>query len=170
VAQIRSLRAPVTLQQRRPHRARRAHFLVPCDTDKPPKPRALRERRAGGPNWRLLDANPIVDRLRARKQATDAGNVSATMSKMMSADDLALTGRLATLWGDPPRRGQRRDPAGHERGDLRGPQGDRHFVSLDAQMDAEAQQDALRRGITMPVARLAADDRRSRSRSSNGTS
>ena len=158
VAQIRSLRAPVTLQQRRPESRPGAHFLVPCDTDKPPKPALSASDETGGPNWRLLDANPIVERLRARKQAMDAGNVSATMSKMMSADDLALTGRLALLWGDPPRRGQRRDPADMSVAICVGLKAIGHFVSLDAQMDAEAQQDALRRGITMPVARLAADD------------
>jgi len=158
VGQIRVLRAPVTLQQRRPETRPGGHFLVPCDTDKPPKPALSASDETGGPNWRLLDANPIVDKLRARKQAMDSGNVSATMSKMVSADNLALIGQLATLWGDPPKRAQRRDPTDISVAICVGLKAIGHFVAIDAHTDEEAQQDALRRGITMPIINLPADD------------
>jgi hypothetical protein len=158
VGQIRVLRAPVTLQQKRPETRPGAHFLVPCDTDKPPKPALSANDDTGGPNWRILDANPIVDKLRARKQAMDAGNVSATMSKMVGAEGLALITTLAALWGDPPKRAFRRDPADISVAICVGLKAIGHFVSLDAQMDAQSQEEALRKGITMPIINLPEDD------------
>jgi cyclic-di-GMP-binding protein len=158
VGQIRVLRAGVTLQQKRPDTRPGAHFIVPCDTDKPPKPALSASDDTGGANWRLLDANAIVDKLRARKQAMDTGNVSATMSKMVGIEGLALITKLVTLWGDPPKRAYRRDPADITVAICVGFKAIGHFVGVDAKMDAEAQQEALRKGITMPIMNLAADD------------
>ncbi|HSS26602.1 MAG TPA: hypothetical protein VLL50_01480, partial [Usitatibacter sp.] len=110
LAQMRPLRGLVTLQQARPATRPGGHFLVPCDTDKPPKPALSASDDTGGPNWRLLDTNALVDKLRARKGAHDTGNVSATFSRNMTPETLALMGKLITLWGDPPKRAHRRDP------------------------------------------------------------
>jgi hypothetical protein len=154
VGQIRVLRAPVTLQQKRPDTRPGAHFLVPCDADKPPKPALSANDDTGGPNWRLLDANPIVEKLRARKQALDTGNVSASMSKMVGVEGLALISKLVTLWGDPPKRASRRDQADITVAICVGLKAIAHFAELDAKIDVGAQQEALRKGITMPLMKL----------------
>lgn len=107
---IRSHRGAYTIGQSRPATPPGAHFLAPCDQDKPPKPLLSANDDTGGPDWRLIDANPLVDKLRARREAVEAGNVSATTSKAMSPDMLALLDKLVTLWGDPPKRNYRRDP------------------------------------------------------------
>ena len=158
IAQMRTWRGLVTLQQTRPATRPGGHFLVPCDTDRPPKPMIAPNEDAGGPNWRLLDANPMVDKVRAKKSAAETGNVSATMSKALGNDGLVLLGRLATLWGDPPKRSSRRNPSNATVAICIGIKAVSHFVSFEPRMDAGAEADALRRGITMPLVALPVDD------------
>ncbi|MEP7070062.1 MAG: hypothetical protein ABI789_12510, partial [Usitatibacter sp.] len=109
-SQIRALRGLATLGQARPATAPGGHFLVPCDTDKPPKPLLSANDETGGPNWRLLDANPIADKLKARTHAHASGNVSQTLSRSVTPEALALMGKLVAFWGNPPKRASRRDP------------------------------------------------------------
>jgi hypothetical protein len=151
-AQIRSARAPVTLGQARPATRSGAHFLVPCDTDKPPKPALSANDDTGGPNWRLLDCNPLVDKVRMRLKAMETGNVSATTRTMVSPEVVALLGRLVTLWGDPPKRAYRRIPAEGTVAICVGMKAVTHFVALEPK-DAEAEKANLRNGITMPMRR-----------------
>jgi cyclic-di-GMP-binding protein len=151
LAQIRGLRGLATLGQKRPETRPGGHFLVPCDTDKAPKPSLSANDEAGGPNWRMLDANPIVDKLRARKQAIDSGNVSATMSKSVSVDILALMGRLIQLWGDPPRRAYRRDPMETSVAICVGLKSIAHFISNEKDADPAAEAALIRSGITIPL-------------------
>lgn len=158
MAQMRAWRGLVTLQQSRPPTRPGGHFLVPCDTDRPPKPMIAPNEDAGGPNWRLLDANPMVERVRAKKNAAETGNVSATMSKALGPEGLALLGRLATLWGDPPKRSSRRNPSEASVAICVGIKAVSHFVSFEPRMDPAAEADALKRGITMPLVALPVDD------------
>lgn len=158
LAQIRGTRAPVTLGQTRPQTRAGGHFIVPCDADKPPKPALSASDDNGGPNWRLLDANPLVDRLQMRRQAMETGNVSATTSKLVGPDGLALMAKLVVLWGDPPKRAYRRNPTTGTVAVCVGIKAVAHFVSQDMYANSQGQQDALRRGITMPVAALPMDD------------
>ena len=158
LAHARAMRGLVTLGQERPATPSDAHFLVPCDTDKPPRSPLQANEEAGGFNWRLLDANPLVDRLRQKKVAAETGNVSATMTKALGPDGLALLGRLITLWGDPPRRAHRRDPSDATVAICVGLKAVGHFVSFEPRLDAIAQADALKRGITMPMVALPTDD------------
>lgn len=150
VAQIRAARAPVTLSQAKPQTRPSAHFLVPCDTDRPPKPALSANDDTGGPNWRLFDANAIVDKLRQRKNALETGNVSATTSKMVGPDGIMLLSKLIILWGDPPKRSARRDPSDGTVAICVGMRAVGHFVSLEAQ---SAQEEAFRikQGITIPL-------------------
>ena len=158
LAQARTWRGVVTLGQARPATRPGGHFLVPCDTDRPPKPVLSPSDETGGPNWRLLDANPIVDKLRAKKQAAETGNVSTTMSKAMGPDGLAMLARLITLWGDPPKRAYRRTPGDSTVAICVGIKAVGHFVSFEPRMDAAEEADALKRGITMPLMALPTDD------------
>lgn len=110
LGQLAGSRGLTGLAKQHPQTPTNAHFIVPCDTDKPPKPANSITEEIGGPNFRVLDANPLVDRLRTRKQALETGNVSATTSKALGPDGLMLLGKLITLWGDPPKRASRRNP------------------------------------------------------------
>lgn len=157
-AQARTYRGAVTLGKDRPTTRSGAHFLVPCDGDRPPKPLPQINDDVGGPNWRLLDANPVVDKLRAKKQAAETGNVSATMSKSMGPDGLAFLARLITLWGDPPKRMQQRDASQSTVAICVGLKAVGHFVAHEPRMEPAAEADALRRGITMPLTALPTDD------------
>ena len=158
IAQARAYRGVVTLGRERPATRSGAHFIVPCDIDKPPKPSLSANDDAGGPNWRMLDANPMVDKLRAKKQAAETGNVSATMSKAMGPDGLAMLGRLIILWGDPPKRTQRRNPGESTVAICVGLKAVGHFVSFEPKVDPRAEADALKKGITMPLMALPTDD------------
>ena len=158
IAQIRGVRAPVTLGQVRPATRPGGHFIVPCDTDRPPKPALSANDDTGGANWRLLDANPLVDRLRMRHQAMETGNVSATTSKLVGPDGIALMAKLIVLWADPPKRAHRRNPTEGTVAVCVGLKAVAHYVSTESPFDADAQQEALRKGITMPLPALVLDD------------
>ena len=117
---------------------------MPCDQDRPPKPLLSASDDPGGPNWRLLDANPLVDRLRARRQAVETGNVSATTSKAVGPEMLSLLAKLVTLWGDPPKRASRRDPMDASVAVCAGMRAITHFVSLEPKADPGIEADADR--------------------------
>ena len=155
---IRGHRGNVTLGQARPDTQPGGHFLVPCDLDKPPKPLSSANDDPGGPNWRLLDANPMVEKLRARRQAVQSGNVSATMSKATGPEVLALLAKLIVLWGDPPKRVFRRDPMETSVAICAGLRAIVHFVALEPQSDLRAEADAIARGITIPLISVPDDD------------
>ncbi len=156
LAQVRASRAAVTLSQARPATRPGGHFLVPCDTDKPPKPALSASDDTGGPNWRLFDANPIVEKLRARKNAHETGNVSATTSKAVGPDGITLLAKLITLWGDPPKRSSRRDPMETTVAICVGLKAVGHFLDLEPQHATEGE--AIRAGITMPLIAIPDDE------------
>ncbi len=151
-------RGACTLGQARPPSRPGGHFLVPCDQDKPPKPLLSANDDTGGPNWRLLDANPVVERLRARRQAVETGNVSATTSKAMSPDMLVLLGKLLTLWGDPPRRASRRDPMDTSVAICAGMRAVTHFIAIVPKLALEREREAIEKGITVPLVHVPDDE------------
>ena len=152
VQQIRSARAPVTLGQMRPPTRTGGHFIVPCDQDRPPKPALSANDDMGGPNWRLLDCNPLVDKVRMRLNAVETGNVSATTKSLVTPDTLALLKKLVMLWGDPPKRANRRDPAEGSVAVCVGLKAVSWFVALEPK-DAQAEKAMLQQGITVPLQR-----------------
>src|SRR5258706_6713557 len=157
VAQIRAARVPPSLSQSRPATPPAGHFLVPCDTDNPPKPPLSASHDRGGATWRSLDANTLVDKLRTRKLAFESGNVSAATSKAMGPDGVALLSRLVTLWGDPPKRASRRDPMESSVAICIGLKAVGHYVALE-RPDTPAEADLIRRGITIPLIAVPHDD------------
>ena len=158
MAQARGYRGVVALWKERPATRSGGHFVVPCDLDKGPKPALSANDDTGGPNWRMLDANAIVDKLRQKKVAADAGQVSATMIKSLGPEGLALLGRLITLWGDPPKRTQKRNPGESTVAICVGLKAVGHFVSFEPRLDAAEEAEALKKGITMPLMALPTDD------------
>jgi hypothetical protein len=158
LAQIRSYRSLSTLARQRPATRPGGHFIVPCDTDRGPKPLLSANDDTGGPNFRLLDTNAIVDKLRARKQAFETGNVSATLSKSLTPETLTLLGTLATLWGDPPKRAHRRDPMDTTVAICVGLKSISHFVAHEPRIDTKAEAAALKAGITIPLMAVPDDE------------
>jgi hypothetical protein len=158
IAQVRIVRSSATLARERPATRAGGHFIVPCDLDKPPKPALSPSDDTGGPNWRMLDANGPADRLRQKKQAAESGNASATMIKGLGLEGFALLGRLSTLWGDPPKRLQRRNPTESTAAICVGLKAIGHFVSFEPRVDPAAEAEALKNGVTMPLQALPMDD------------
>lgn len=158
IAQLKPLRSLAVLVRERPKTRPGGHFLVPCDTDRGPKPLLSANDDTGGPNWRLLDTNAIVDKLRQRKLAIESGNVSSTMSRQVTPDMLDIMGRLATLWGDPPKRAHRRNPMDTTVAVCVGLKSVSHFVSYEPKIDAKAEAQALRNGITIPLVAVPDDE------------
>lgn len=158
IAQIRGGRGLVTLGQARPQTRPGGHFLVPCDTDRPPKPLLSAKEEAGGPNWRLLDTNPLVDKLKARKAAHDTGNVSQTTSRSMTTEGLVTLGKLITLWGDPPKRAYRRDPMDTSVAICFGLKSIGHFISTGTKADTRGEAEVIRAGITIPLLAMPDDE------------
>ena len=158
LAQIRAHRGLADLGQGRPATNPNGHFIVPCDLDRPPKPALSASDDTGGPNWRLLDANPVVEKLRQRKQAFETGNVSATTSRMIGPDGVALIAKLMVLWGDPPKRSSRRDPMDTSVAICAGLRALGHFLALAPHTDPAAEAETIRKGITVPLLSLPDDD------------
>ncbi len=155
---LRTNKGLATIGTIRPQTNPVSHFLVPCDTDKPPKAFGSAMEDPGGPNARLLDANPLVDRLRQRKQAIESGNVSATMSRMLSLESMQLLLKLIALWGDPPKRAYRRDPMDTSVAICAGIRAISHFVSQEPKTDPNAEAAAIQLGITIPLISVPDDE------------
>jgi hypothetical protein len=153
---LRAHRGLATLGQARPPTPPGGHFVVPCNTDKPPKPSiSSKLDDTGGPDWRLLDANPVVAPLRAKATPTHGAKAPVTGKGTSEAD---LVNRLIPLWGDPPKRTSRRDPGQATVAISMGIDGVGHFVALQSRIDMTREDDMLKRGITMPLAPLPLDD------------
>jgi hypothetical protein len=146
---LRSHRGLATLGQARPRTSPGGHFIVPCNTDKPPKPSIGKLDDTGGPDWRLLDTNPVVEKLRA---------TPASVTKAKGTSEADLIARLVRLWGDPPKRTSRRDPSERTVAISMGIDGVGHFVALESRVNLARQDDMLRKGITMPIAPLPMDE------------
>ncbi len=136
---------------------------VYTDTDRPPKPLLSASDDTGGPNWRLLDNNPLVEKFRIRKQAVESGNVSQTTSRSLGPEGIVLFGKLITLWGEPPKRAHRRDPMEEMSVALCiGLKAIGHYVSASsAQAQSQAEVEAIASGRTVPLL-LIPDDETSR--------
>lgn len=155
---IRGYPRLVTLGQARPSTSPSGHFLVPCDTDKPPKPLLSANDDPGGPHWRLFDANPIVDRIRQLGQAVTAGQVSAATSKSVGPEMLVLFGKLVALWGDPPKRSARRDPMDTSVAICAGLRAITHFLSVDVYSEERKEAQKIAQGITIPLISVPDDE------------
>ena len=108
LAQLRHARIALQLARSCPATPRGAHFVVDCESDDPPRPaREADGSLARGP-WRILDANALVEALRARRMALSNDGLSAAARKAHGADAQALLEKLISLWGDRPQRSAER--------------------------------------------------------------
>jgi len=155
---IRGYPRLVTLGQGRPPTPPPGHFLVPCDTDKPPKPLLSANDDPGGPHWRLFDTNPIVERVRQLRQAVASGNVSAATGKAVGPEMMVLLAKLETLWGDPPKRSSRRDPMDTSVAICAGLKAITHFLSVDVHTETKKEAQRISQGITIPLISVPDDE------------
>jgi hypothetical protein len=154
VAAAGSAMDAATITRAAPRTPTAAHFVVDSDADRGPRVAGGAPTR--GASMRVLDANAVIDRLRARRAALR--DVPASSSKARAAtDEAALIDKLLALWGDPPRRGFRRGASQSSVAICVGLAAVRHFVAKEA-LDEAAQADAIRRGITMPLLAIADDE------------
>ena len=149
LAQVRWARANVTLAQSRPATPSGGHFIVPCDSDKPPKPALSANDDGGGPNWRLFDVNPLVEKMRMRHQAMQSGQLSNAARTSLPPELLPLVAKVVSLWGDPPKRSFRRNPVEGTVAICTGIKALSYFLPLE-QNDAR-NEEQVRQGITMPL-------------------
>jgi cyclic-di-GMP-binding protein len=133
------------LARESPSTPARAHFLVACDGDAPPRPLGANAEDAGA-HVLVLDLNNVVARLGARRAAARSG----TPGRAMPPEDLALLEKLIGLWDDPPRRTFRRDASEMSVAVCAGIEAVRHYVDREGQPNA-IEAAAIRSGITMPL-------------------
>lgn len=151
---VRTHRGLARLVRDRPATPPGGHFVVPCDSDNPPKPSIGKLDTATG-DWWLLDTDALVQQLRAKGGMADSRSTATQRPEVARAE---LVDKLVQLWGDPPKRASRRDPGRHTVAISMGIDGVGHFVALEPRLDLARQDDMLKRGITMPVTPLPLDD------------
>ena len=156
VTLLRSLTARPGITKDHPGTRATAHFLVPCGQDNPP--RAAREGEEIDSAARILDANAVVSALRARRRELEYAGATTAEGGGIGPDRLALLVKLIALWDDPPKRAFRREPAQGSVAICVGVTPIAQFVAHDATIDGEAENRALREGITMPLRTLPEDE------------
>ena len=155
-AMLRRLRAPCALTREPPVSGAGGHFLVAGDLDQGPRSAMLGDDEAGGPNWRFLDANAVVDRLAEAFQAFEAGAAPPALAEWSADEVRERVPRLMRLWADPPQRLMHRDVASGSVAICVGVTPIARFVAHDAGVDDEAA--ALRDRLTMPLRALPEDE------------
>jgi hypothetical protein len=146
--EVRLMSPVVKLHRMRVDGAVRGQYLVSCDTDRPPKPALSAQEETGGPNWRLLDPSPAVRHVQAALQS----------QKALGPGGRALFEKVARLWVDPPKRTSRRDPTEGTAAICAGLQTVGQLISVEAKADLMTQDASLRKGITMPLLAVLAED------------
>ncbi|NJR71649.1 MAG: hypothetical protein HC782_00130 [Gammaproteobacteria bacterium] len=87
-------------------------FVIAFDADSAPKPLVQGTRPPPGNVMRLIDPTKLVDRLQQRLKSASNNINAATAAKSRASHDMNdLMARLIRLWGDPPKRQFRRNPA-----------------------------------------------------------
>jgi hypothetical protein len=134
-----------------------AHFLVPCDTDRPPRALDPNFADPGGPNARLMDCNGLVTLLKEKTDRLQSGH-QQTHGFNSPAEHAAVLAKLIKLWGDPPKRAFRRDPAETQVAICYGLKAVAHFVGLEPEINFAAEAEAIKAGITIPLISLPNDE------------
>jgi hypothetical protein len=109
---IRAEPGLVRLARTEPNIPPAGQFIVESDFDRPPSPILGDDTRPLEANRRSLDAAPLVERLRAQREALRASHDNAApATRKNAAAQLELLQRLLVCWGSPPRRLEGREPS-----------------------------------------------------------
>ena len=132
-------------------------FVVALDGDRPPKVLVQGVPPPAGQIIRLIDPTRLVEKLQQRQRAQSGpGGNNAAQSR--ATHDLAdLQQRLIRLWGDPPKRQFRRNPADASVALCSGIKAISYFAELAANEDPEADARAIRDGDTIPLLKIPQD-------------
>ena len=132
-------------------------FVAALDGDQPPKVLIQGMPPPAGQVLRLIDPTRLVDKLQQRIRA-QAGIGANSAAKSRATHDLTdLQQRLVRLWGDPPKRQSRRNPADASIALCGGIKAIAYFTELATNEDPEADAKAIRDGDTIPLLKIPQD-------------
>ena len=132
-------------------------FVVALDGDQPPKVLVQGIPPPAGQIMRLIDPTRLVDKIQQRIRA-QSGAGSNIAAKSRATHDLTdLQQRLVRLWGDPPKRQSRRNPADASIALCGGIKAIAYFTDLASNEDPEADAKAIRDGDTIPLLKIPQD-------------
>jgi cyclic-di-GMP-binding protein len=128
-------------------------FVIAFDADAGPKPLVQGNRPPPGNLMRLVEPIKLVDKLQSKIKA--ANNNTSSAAKSRATHDLVdLMGRLVRLWGDPPKRQFRRNPADTGVAVCAGIKALGYFAELAANESPEDDAEAIREGRTIPLLKI----------------
>lgn len=131
-------------------------FVVALDADAAPKALVQGNRPPAGNIMRLVDPQRLVEKLHQKIKASTAS--AQTAAKSRATHDLNdLMGRLTRLWGDPPKRQFRRNPADTGVALCAGIKALSYFAELASNENPEADAEAIREGRTVPLLKIPQD-------------
>lgn len=129
-------------------------FVIALDGDQAPKILIQGNDPPPGQILRLADPTRLAERLSQKLKS--AGNANAAKSR--ATHDLSdLMARLIRLWGDPPKRQFRRNPAGSGVALCSGVKAIAYFAELATNENPEADAEAIREGRTVPLLKIPRD-------------
>ena len=131
-------------------------FVVALDSDRAPRLLSTALKDPEGIALRALDLDALLERLKQRLQA-QAGSREALAKSRATHDTADLIGRLLRLWGDPPKRQFRRNPADSSVVLCSGIKAIVYFANLAEQEDTHAEAEAIKSGGTLPLLKIPQD-------------
>lgn len=131
-------------------------FIVALDSDRAPRLLSNALKNPAGQVLRTLDIGRLLERLKSRPQSA-AGKRGIPARSRATHDATDLIGRLARLWGDPPKRQFRRNPAETSVALCSGIKAIAHFAELGEKEDPKAEAAAIQSGATQPLLRIPTD-------------
>ncbi len=129
-------------------------FVIALDADASPKALIQGNRPPLGQVLRLVDPTRLVEKVAAKIKAASVGN---NANSRATHDLVDLMGRLNRLWGDPPKRQFRRNPADSGVALCAGIKAISYFAELAANENPEADAQAIRDGHTIPLLKIPQD-------------
>lgn len=130
-------------------------FLVALDSDRAPRLMAIAVKDPPGQVLRLVDLSKLVEKLRQKLQQLSANKEAAKAKGAHETFDL-LT-RLTRLWGDPPKRQFRRNPADSGVAVCSGIKAIAYFSGLALKEDPETDARIIAAGGTVPLLKIPND-------------
>ena len=132
-------------------------FVAALDGDRAPKVLVQGVPPPTGQVLRLIDPTRLVAKLQQRIRA-QSGPAANSAAKSRATHDLTdLQQRLIRLWGDPPKRQFRRNPADSSVALCCGIKAIAYFSELATNEDPEADAKAIRDGDTIPLLKIPQD-------------
>ena len=132
-------------------------FVVALDSDQPPKVLVQGVPPPAGQVMRLIDPTRLVEKLQQRIRAQSGAGAGFAAKSRATHDVADLQQRLVRLWGDPPKRQFRRNPADSSVALCGGIKAIAYFTELATREDPEADARAIRDGDTIPLLKIPQD-------------